>query len=118
MSHSRDLGLRVKSTTARLLFPVEVGLRIKTLYYTAFGSLTFSSFGEAINVPLSFLTAVARAIEYRMSAAPLSPLPTAFHPAPELAKVVVRGLEADSVILRKELFRGQHGIGVVYTLFL
>lgn len=39
-------------------------------------------------------------------------------PAPELAKVVVKGLEADSVILRKELFRGQHGIGVVYTLFL
>lgn len=31
---------------------------------------------------------------------------------------VVKGLEADSVILRKELFRGQHGIGVVYTLFL
>lgn len=118
MSHSRDLGLRVKSTTARLLFPVEVGLRIKTLHYTAFGSLTFSSFGEAINVPLSFLTAVARAIEYRMSAALFSPLPTASPPAPELAKVVVKGLEADSVILRKELFRGQHGIGVVYTLFL
>lgn len=117
MSHSRDLGLRVKSTTARLLFPVEVGLRNKTLHYTAFGSLTFSSFGEAI-VPLSFLTAVARAIEYRMSAALLSPLPTASPPAPELAKVVVKGLEADSVILRKELFRGQHGIGVVYTLFL
>lgn len=34
------------------------------------------------------------------------------------SKVVVKGLEADSVILRKELFRGQHGIGVVYTLFL
>lgn len=31
---------------------------------------------------------------------------------------VVKGLEADSVILRKELFKGQHGIGVVYTLFL
>lgn len=53
-----------------------------------------------------------------MSAALLSPLPTASPPAPELAKVVVKGLEADSVILCKELLRGQHGIGVVYTLFL